>query len=122
MSVVKKYQSCIVLAFFLILFPFQNLPADEQQSPEPTGIQKKNDIPLAIKGTNVTIVPAKGESGKTEGENKGKTTVTGEQPHLSIDMPEFDAGDVWEGEDIVHPFIVKNTGKALLEIKNVKAG
>ena len=47
---------------------------------------------------------------------------TQNQPHLSLDAPQFDAGEVDEGAVIVHGFTVKNTGTAPLNIKKVKAG
>lgn len=46
----------------------------------------------------------------------------GDQPRLTIDAPDYDAGELWEGEDILHTFTIKNTGKALLDITNVKPG
>jgi len=46
----------------------------------------------------------------------------GDQPRLTIDAPDYDAGELWEGEDIIHTFTIKNTGKALLDITNVKPG
>ena len=49
-------------------------------------------------------------------------TTTGDQPQLVIDSSSHDVGDVWEGEEILHSFIIKNTGTAQLDIKNVKAG
>ena len=45
-----------------------------------------------------------------------------EQPHLSLDASQFDAGEVDEGAVIVHGFTVKNTGTAPLNIEKVKAG
>ena len=47
---------------------------------------------------------------------------TQDQPHLSLDAPQFDAGEVDEGTVIVHGFTVKNTGTAPLNIEKVKAG
>ena len=45
-----------------------------------------------------------------------------DKPHLSLDAPKFDAGEVDEGAVIVHGFTVKNTGRAPLNIEKVKAG
>lgn len=36
--------------------------------------------------------------------------------------PEFVFKPVMEGQEVVHDFVIKNDGKALLEIKNVKPG
>lgn len=44
------------------------------------------------------------------------------QPHLSLAETEFNAGEVQQGAEVSHTFIVKNNGKANLEIKNVKPG
>jgi hypothetical protein len=42
----------------------------------------------------------------------------------SIQVPEstFDFGEVMEGGEIVHDFVVKNTGKAVLQIEQVRPG
>ena len=44
------------------------------------------------------------------------------QPTISFDNISYDAGDVWEGDTVSHTFVVKNTGTAVLNIKNVKPG
>lgn len=43
-------------------------------------------------------------------------------PHLSLTETEFNAGEVKQGDEVSHTFIVKNNGKGNLEIKNVKPG
>ena len=45
-----------------------------------------------------------------------------DQPHISLNATQFDAGEVDEGAVIVHSFTVKNTGTAPLSIEKVKAG
>jgi len=57
-------------------------------------------------------------------EKAEKATAEGkqDQPSLSLDAPQFDAGEVDEGTVIVHGFTVKNTGRAPLNIEKVKAG
>lgn len=45
-----------------------------------------------------------------------------EQPTISFDNTTYDAGEVWEGNMVTHTFTVKNTGTAVLNIKNVKPG
>ena len=45
-----------------------------------------------------------------------------DQPHISLEATQFDAGEVDEGAVIVHGFAVKNTGTAPLNIEKVKAG
>ncbi len=51
-----------------------------------------------------------------------EVTDTLSVPHIAIDAAEYDAGEIYEGETIVHSFTVKNTGTAELTIKDVKAG
>ena len=58
-------------------------------------------------------------------EEKAETSTaagTQDQPHLSLNAAQFDAGEVDEGAVIVHSFAVKNTGTATLNIEKVKAG
>jgi hypothetical protein len=57
-------------------------------------------------------------------EKAEKSTAVGKQnqPHISLDAAQFDAGEVDEGAVIVHGFTVKNTGMAPLNIEKVKAG
>jgi len=59
-------------------------------------------------------------------EQKGKITPKENseqnQPHLTITDIQYNAGDVYEGNEIAHSFAVKNTGTAELLIKDVKAG
>jgi len=45
-----------------------------------------------------------------------------EQSKITFDSITFDAGEIWEGQEVSHDFIVKNTGTAQLEIKSVKPG
>ena len=44
------------------------------------------------------------------------------QPRLSIAGANYDVGEVWEGEEVVHTFVVKNLGTAQLDITKVKPG
>jgi len=55
-------------------------------------------------------------------ESKQKTTSTNNQPQISLDTTHYDAGEVWEGDEVSHVFAVKNLGTAQLDIKNVSAG
>ena len=104
-----------IFCFLLTLFAFQCLPliAPNQTvfAEENTATQKIESPSFTVKGANIT--PVKQASDKS---------TTGDQPHLSIDPSSHNVGEIWEGEDIIHSFIVKNTGTALLDIKNVKAG
>lgn len=55
-------------------------------------------------------------------ENQQEQAPVQDQPRISFDAIKYDAGEVWEGEEVAHTFIVKNTGTAQLDIKNVRAG
>ena len=64
---------------------------------------------------HITPEPQKVESIQKE--------VTGNnQPHLVIPDSVYNAGEVYESDEIVHLFTVKNTGTSELVIKDVKAG
>jgi hypothetical protein len=111
------------LFILLTLFAFQCLPmigpnqivfADEN-----TVTQEKKSPSFTVKGQNINITPLKQESVEKQSNN---TAAGGDQPHLVIDSANHDVGEVWEGEDIIHSFTVKNTGTAQLAIKKVKAG
>ena len=109
-----------ISCFLVTLLTFQCLPLTGSNqdvfAEENTAAQEVKSPSFTVKGANVTTV-------KQESlEKKSGETATGDQPSLSIESPSHNVGEVWEGEDIIHPFIVKNTGKAQLDIKNVKAG
>ncbi|MDA8404632.1 MAG: hypothetical protein M0Z56_10635 [Desulfobacteraceae bacterium] len=47
----------------------------------------------------------------------------GESKPVAVTLSDaYDFGEVFEGPDAIHEYIIKNTGDANLEIKNVKAG
>jgi len=45
-----------------------------------------------------------------------------ENPSIQIPQPIFDFGEVIEGAEIVHEFVIKNTGRAELVINQVRPG
>jgi hypothetical protein len=51
-----------------------------------------------------------------------KQATAQKQPQITIAQPQFDMGEVYEGNTIVHAFAIKNTGTAELNINKVKAG
>ncbi len=55
-------------------------------------------------------------------EMKGGESPSQSQPQMTIDISQVDLGEVEEGNPIVHTFIIKNTGKAQLNIDKVSAG
>ena len=61
-------------------------------------------------------------SDQLEAESTPGNTAPEQVPHIAVDAANYDAGEIYEGETIVHSFTVKNTGTAELSIKDVKAG
>lgn len=55
-------------------------------------------------------------------ENTEEQSSGENQPAISFDSITYDAGEVWEGDTVIHTFMVKNTGTAELTIKSVKPG
>ncbi|HWQ36285.1 MAG TPA: DUF1573 domain-containing protein [Blastocatellia bacterium] len=54
---------------------------------------------------------------------QSQTAAPGErQPKVSLAATEFNLGEVKQGEPVSHTFIIKNTGTANLEIRDVKPG
>jgi len=43
-------------------------------------------------------------------------------PAIILENSSFDFGDEFEGNEVTHDFVFKNTGTADLEIKNVHSG
>lgn len=79
-----------------LCFVTSSLWAEESSKAAISGAQKKNTV-------QEQVLP--------EGE-----------PRISIDATTYQAGEVREGDTVKHTFKVKNTGTALLEIKEVKPG
>jgi hypothetical protein len=48
--------------------------------------------------------------------------VVQDQPRISFDLKNYDAGEVWEGEEVSHIYTFKNTGTAQLNIEKVRTG
>jgi len=97
MFTIKKY-FCLatVLCFVTTSFFLQYLWAEE-----------------ALKKTPLDQQKAKGKQEKVPAQNN---------PRITLDSIQYDAGEVYEGDEIVHAFIVKNEGTAQLNIKKVEAG
>ena len=108
--------SCFLVALFA--FHCLHLTGSGQTvcAEENEAAPKVKSPSFTVKGTNIT--PVKQESV----EKQSGQSAAGDQPHIFIDSASHDIGEIWEGEEIIHSFIVKNTGTAQLDIKNVKAG
>lgn len=70
---------------------------------------------------------AEGGSKKTasdlqKAESKQEQVPTQNQPQISFDSTRYNAGEVWEGDEVFHTFTVKNEGTAQLNINRVKPG
>jgi hypothetical protein len=61
-------------------------------------------------------------SDQQEAESTPGSTNPEKVPHIAIDAANYNVGEIYEGETIVHTFTVTNTGTAELTIKDVKAG
>lgn len=53
------------------------------------------------------------------GVGPGRVQAQGKAPRAEIDQTTFDFGEGYQGRTLTHTFIIKNTGKARLKIKNV---
>jgi len=53
--------------------------------------------------------------------NKALASGT-ESPRLEISETTFDFKEAFEGEKVSHDFVVKNTGKAVLNVSEVRRG
>jgi len=92
MKQLKKYVS-ISITCFLILFCYNNLWAEKESK--------------------------KGLSPQQKDTHQQKEGYTENQPTLSLDYSQYDAGVVYEGDEILHTFIIKNVGTAVLNINKV---
>lgn len=124
MFIFKKHLFVTMLCLLFTISYVHRLPAEEETGKQPTESGGKSAPSYSIKGSNITITPAAKPAGQQEVQGGGGKGMSpgGNQAHLAIDSLDYNVGEVWEGEDIVHTFIVKNTGTAQLDITNVKAG
>ena len=95
-KIIRCFSFLIILCFLAIPLSFHTLCAEE-------GLIK------------ATVKPKEVESNQQQSSEEN-------QPTISFDNITYDAGDVWEGDTVSHTFTVKNTGTAVLNIKNVKPG
>ena len=59
---------------------------------------------------------------KQKAEGKHEKAPQEDQPKISLASTQYDAGEIYEGDVLMHDFTVKNTGTAQLNIEKVKAG
>ena len=97
MTTVEKYLYLAPLLFFLTTsLPLQHLWAAE-----------------ALKKHSPDQLKTESRQEKTSSQN---------QPQIHIDSITYNAGEIYEGDIIVHTFTVKNVGTAQLNINKVGAG
>jgi len=95
MSAFKKCFFLLLICIFVISFSFHELGAKEPKK----------------------LSPQQQKLG-----NKQKEPSKENQPQIYLDSTKYDVGEISEDDEIKHTFIIKNTGTAMLEIQNVKAG
>ena len=61
-------------------------------------------------------------SDQQKAESQQEQAPTRDNPKISFDSHHYDAGEVWEGDEVSHTFTVKNTGTAQLNISKVRPG
>ena len=61
-------------------------------------------------------------SDQQKDESQQEQASTQDNPKISFDSQHYDAGEVWEGDEVSHTFTVKNTGTAELTISKVRPG
>jgi hypothetical protein len=120
MFIFKNRLFLTMLCLLLTIFYADFLPAQVETGTEKTGSKVKITPSLSIKGSSVQTAPAVTPAGQPESQKSG--TAGGDQPHLALETSHYDAGELWEGEDIIHTFNIRNTGTAQLAISNVKPG
>ncbi|MDY0041891.1 MAG: DUF1573 domain-containing protein [Desulforhabdus sp.] len=57
-----------------------------------------------------------------ESPQSASAQVSEESPVINFPEATYDFGEIMEGGEVAHDFIVKNTGKAPLEINQVRPG
>lgn len=95
MFTVKKYLFIFMLCFLTCSLFFHYLWAEETLKKTPPDQQRD--------------------------ENQQEQVYTN-KPKISLDSIHYDVGEVYEGDEAVHTFTVKNTGTAQLNIAKVRAG
>ena len=125
----NKKSVFIVMAYFLITFvSFPRLWAQGELKKTPLEKQKeeskqKHAPSFILGGAKIEVVPAKKAPEQQKSQStQEKQVSTKNQAQISLDFTHYDAGEVWEGDEVFHTFTIKNTGTAQLNIKKVGAG
>ena len=113
--------SIFTVAVFFSFLRAQGVSQESTTSQQNSQSTQKEAPVITIQKPRIEIVPAPSTS-EPQGTTSKEDTSSAKHPHITIDSPLYDAGEVGEGEEIVHSFIVKNTGEVQLNIKSVDAG
>ena len=64
------------------------------------------------------VVPA----AETTGSPRNGQQAASPGPSISVPVTRFDFGTVVDGSEVVHEFLIRNTGKALLRVIQINTG
>jgi cytoskeletal protein RodZ len=109
----------VFLAFPMVEVMSQESATSSQQQSQST---QKEAPAVNIRSPKIEFAPAPSTPEPPRGATSKEKTSSDKAPRIAIDSPSYDAGEVEEGQEIVHSFIVKNTGEAQLNIQNVSPG
>ena len=126
----RYFYSIIMFCFLISSLSFHLWAGTEEESKKITSDQKKAEsrqkrkFKLRVEGSTLKIVPLPEEnaSEQKKSESKQENVPTENQPRITFDSTKYDAGEVWEGDEVSHTFIAKNKGTAQLNISKVKPG
>ncbi len=123
MFIVKKHVLLTLVCLALITVRIDSPYARQDNEKGKTEGGEKSSPSLAIKASSVQIAPDAAPAGQAKTSESGKNnSAGGAQPHIVVDASDYDAGEIWENETLIHTFVVRNTGTAQLDITQVKAG
>jgi hypothetical protein len=120
----KKNAFIITLCLLITLFSFPHLWAQGELKLEKQkeGSKQKHVPALIIEGAKIQVVPVKKAPEKQKSKSTQEDFSAEDQPQISLDSTHYDAGEVYEGDKVVHTFIAKNKGTSQLNIKKVAPG
>ena len=113
MFTIKKSTVYVSLALFTVsLLISSSLVQGKDSTEQPLNFTKKD----------VKVVSDQQASDQKSPAATEETASSKNQPQIFLATPEYDFGKVWEGKEVIHSFIVKNTGTGPLNIEDVRTG